>query len=422
MGILFLIVAALAGQGGARHAGECVVVRVPVDRDGQIDFSVLLGRLASEAGTTLARVPPSLRLPIRGAAGALTRTHLAEALGPGATIRIEASELRVEIPPDWLAAAGRARFVARVRDLGAEAAGAAERLGRYGMRALGSYRPDDTKRPTICLLHGINSSSGSFMHMVGPLEAAGFGLVAYNFPFNRDLETTVEAFARDWGEFRKRRGDTRPWAIITHSMGGLIARAYVEGVGYRDDVNDLLLIAPPNGGSAVAGAQTLLQLVQGLQSVNRRESGALLQLSEGLGEAADDLRPGSTFLRALNARPRRASVRYHILAGDSGFLSPAVRQQVEAQAQAVTRGNGLLGGLAKMAMGNLAAQLDELTDGRGDGCVALASTRLEGVTDREVLHANHVELIRGPMLYPEPGPVACMPWVLSRLKVQRPGS
>ena len=31
--------------------------------------------------------------------------------------------------------------------------------------------------------------------------------------------------------------------------------------------------------------------------------------------------PGSAFLRRLNALPRRAGVRYHILAGDVGFLA-----------------------------------------------------------------------------------------------------
>ena len=35
------------------------------------------------------------------------------------------------------------------------------------------------------------------------------------------------------------------------------------------------------------------------------------------------------------------------------------------------------------------------------------------------IHANHVELVRGPLLYPDPGPVACMPVVLRWLKADR---
>ncbi len=139
-------------------------------------------------------------------------------------------------------------------------------------------------------------------------------------------------------------------------------------------------------------------------------------LSDGIGEAADDLLPDSPFLKALNARPRRAEVAYHILAGDSGFITPETRKRIETQARSLQKASGLLGNLTSLALGDLPSQLDEITDGTGDGCVSVASTRLEGVTDRKVLHANHVELIRGPLLFPEPGPVVCMPYVLEWLK------
>jgi hypothetical protein len=72
--------------------------------------------------------------------------------------------------------------------------------------------------------------------------------------------------------------------------------------------------------------------------------------------------------------------------------------------------------MARLATGGMGAQLDELTDGTGDGAVALRSTRLAGVEEPVVLHANHVELIRGPLLYPAPGPVACMPQLLEWLE------
>src|SRR5262249_9046219 len=36
---------------------------------------------------------------------------------------------------------------------------------RAGFRALASYRPNDPGRQTVCLVHGMNSSSGSFIHM-----------------------------------------------------------------------------------------------------------------------------------------------------------------------------------------------------------------------------------------------------------------
>ena len=88
-------------------------------------------------------------------------------------------------------------------------------------------------------------------------------------------------------------------------MGGLVARWHVEGPTYAGDVDRLILIAPPNEGSALAKAQSLIQWFENAGLSRSGRSGGLLELSEGLGAAAADLAPGSDFLKALNARPRR---------------------------------------------------------------------------------------------------------------------
>ncbi len=246
--------------------------------------------------------------------------------------------------------------------------------------------------------------------MVGPLEAAGYGLVVYDFPYNRDLDETSAAFRRDWAEFRRKSGDSRPWSIVAHSMGSLLARSYVEDdQAYEKDVASLIMIAPPNHGSSLARAQTFLQMVQSVQAMNgSRRTDPLALLGDGLGAAADDMTPGSAYLNGLNARHRREGVRYHTLAGDSGYLNAQARRQIEAQSS----GRGVLGGIGRLVASGVSTPLDEITDGLGDGCVSVASTRLEGVEDHRVLHANHLELIRAPLLFPDPGPVASMPDLL----------
>jgi hypothetical protein len=80
----------------------------------------------------------------------------------------------------------------------------------------------------------------------------------------------------------------------------------------------------------------------------------------------------------------------------------------------------LLGGLTRLAASNRPAQLDEITDGIGDGCVSVASTRLAGVDEPSILPVNHLELIRAPLLFPDKGPVACMPIVLRWLEKDLP--
>ena len=91
------------------------------------------------------------------------------------------------------------------------------------------------------------------------------------------------------------------------------------------------------------------------------------------------------------------------------------------QYRLVRRRAGLLGGLVNLAAGgDLPAVLDVLTDGTGDGAVAVSSTMLDGAAEHVVLHVNHVELIRGPLFFPDPGPVACAPIVLRWLAASLP--
>jgi hypothetical protein len=157
--------------------------------------------------------------------------------------------------------------------------------------------------------------------------------------------------------------------------------------------------------------------LNGLRAVNgKNTSKAMLSLSDGLGQAAQDLLPGSSLLKTINARPLRRGVAYHILAGDRGFLNRQARSDLDDRIALVTRNSGLLGQLTRAATSDLPQLLDELTDGTGDGCVAVERTRLEGVMDHITIHANHAELIRAPMFFPDPGPVACMPYVLRWLK------
>ena len=421
-----LVAAVLIGIGTARAEGAADdrSFTVSISDDGRIDLGVVVTGLervvnaragsAKAAGADKAEVMAAAKVPIRGTAGALTLTFIKETLGSEVELAVRGDRLVVTV-----AATDLSGVVPRVRELRKEVERHARQSMHYGMHARESYRPNDPARRTVLLIHGINSTSGSFVHMVGPLEAAGFGVVVYDFPYNRRLRDSSDAFVRDWKAFRKETGDTRPWSVITHSMGALPAREYVEGPQYDGDVTHLVLIGPPNRGVVLAKAQVLLQLLEGVRGTKGRTN-SVAALSDGLGESAADLMPGSAFLKRLDMRPRREGVSYHILAGDDGFLTRAQRARIELQFQAITRASSLLGGLAKMAAGDLAAQLDEVTEGTGDGVVSVASTRLYGVTDHVTIHANHVELIRGPLLYPDPGPVVGMPFVLDRLG--RPGA
>jgi pimeloyl-ACP methyl ester carboxylesterase len=309
----------------------------------------------------------------------------------------------------------------RLSDLADRAGEASRRRQAYGMRALKSFRPNDPSRPTICLVHGLNSSSGGFVHMIPWLEDAGYGLVTYDYPFNRAIDESCTSFTRDWAAFRAQVHDKLPWAIVAHSMGALLARSLVEDdATWAGDVSSLIMIAPVNHGSHLAKVQTVIQLMNGLQALSGKNTArAMTNLSDGLGQAAQDMLPGSTFLKALNRQPRRRGLPYHIVAGDRGLLTRDARAQLEARVDLVMRNAGIFGRMTQIATADLPDLLEELTDETGDGCVAVERTRLEGVADHVTIHANHAELIRAPLLFSDAGPVACMPELLRWLKADR---
>ena len=395
---------------GGTFDGPPGPVRIELNSASEVDVAEVVARLSKASGLSVDRPAGSLTLPLEGLAAPLTKALLGETLGPDATLEFRPKELVVTLAPRVFEAGRRADWERRLRDLATRAGREVERRSRYGLHARNSYRPNDPTRPTICLIHGLNSTSGVFKHMVGPLEEAGYGIVAYDFPYNRDLDETSAAFRRDWAESRRKSGETAPWAIVAHSMGSLLARSYVEDDrAFGKDVSSLILIAPPDHGSSLSKAQTFLQMVQSVQAMNgSKRTDPLALLGDGLGAAADDMTPGSAYLRGLNARPRRRGVRYHILAGDVGYLNAEARRQIEVR----LGGRGVFGGLGRILASGASSPLDEITDGLGDGCVSVASTRLEGVEDHRVLHANHLELIRAPLLFPDPGPVASMPDLL----------
>ena len=168
--------------------------------------------------------------------------------------------MAIVIDEEALVDSRRDEWKRRLADLGARTLQASRRRQSYGMKALASYRPNDPRRPTICLVHGLNSSSGGFVHVVPHLEQAGYGVVVYDYPFNQRLEDSCSQFRTDWQAFRKQAGESRPWAILAHSMGALVARSYVEGDDRAArEVASLIMIAPVNQGRTWPGCKPCIK-------------------------------------------------------------------------------------------------------------------------------------------------------------------
>lgn len=133
-------------------------------------------------------------------------------------------------------------------------------------RAWGSYeqcklRLDELKRSEpiqapsthlVLLVHGILRSTGTFSGMEKALIEAGFDAVAISYPSTR---STIEEHAEGLARLLDRQEGSETVSFVTHSMGGLVVRhllareaAWMGRIG----IHRIVLIAPPNQGSAIA--------------------------------------------------------------------------------------------------------------------------------------------------------------------------
>lgn len=132
-----------------------------------------------------------------------------------------------------------------------------------------------TVRPVI-LLHGLFHNRAIWFLMKQRLERCGFVVVTVNLPPWHDIETLARRLA-ETVEDTAIALDVERVDLVGHSMGGVLARYYVQMKGGAQRVGRCVLLATPNAGSKLApfALSPLGRLVM----------------------------PGSEFLEALNAAP-----------------------------------------------------------------------------------------------------------------------
>ena len=156
----------------------------------------------------------------------------------------------------------------------------------------------------VVLIHGYVHNRSAFLMMSRALKRAGFGWVHglnYN-PIRHGIGELAGMLATEIERVLEASGAEKV-AVIGHSMGGIVARHYVQALGGEDTVDTVITLGAPHRGSYSAYL--------------------------GIGPAAVEMRPGSPFLCELEATARPGPVRYVAYYSDLDFMVlPAVNAKL----------------------------------------------------------------------------------------------
>ncbi|HET9382099.1 MAG TPA: alpha/beta fold hydrolase [Streptomyces sp.] len=127
-------------------------------------------------------------------------------------------------------------------------------LGPAG-RARGAAEPGEPEVAAlpVIFVHGLSDRASIFTRLQNRLRGCGAGpfLTATFNPFNPDIRTAARSLAAQVEQAREQAGG-QPVCLVGHSLGGLIARYYVQRLGGDAHVDLVITLAAPHGGTAVA--------------------------------------------------------------------------------------------------------------------------------------------------------------------------
>jgi pimeloyl-ACP methyl ester carboxylesterase len=110
-------------------------------------------------------------------------------------------------------------------------------------------QPDETP---VILLHGLFENRACWLWVKFRLRRRGFrSLHTINLPPWKDIESLTERVAKRVDELRHAAGIEKVH-LVGHSMGGIIARNYLQIRGGGQKVDRCVLLAAPNCGSKLA--------------------------------------------------------------------------------------------------------------------------------------------------------------------------
>jgi len=306
-------------------------------------------------------------------------------------IKVERSAVVLTVDLDRLAS-GCDNMSRAVRVLAAEAnpKAAAAQAARWGL-----FMPQelDPSRPLVVLIHGLDSDRGTLQPMAQLLDRDGQQVACFCYAGDQPIEDSAEILGAQLRVLHQKYPAMKI-DLVAHSMGGLVARDYVEGPAYAGGIDHLILVATPNAGSSWARLRCPLS-VQEQYRLWRSDPAwsPMWWFTEGFGEAGRELTPGSPFLKKMESMHRRPDVRYTVIVGTQSLTSRFSAECFGGGSRWVGGRGGKWGGFRQIKNGlSHEASRCRSSTSDGDGLVSVESATLPGARDVVRIPADHVAL------------------------------
>lgn len=199
-----------------------------------------------------------------------------------------------------------------------------------------AWQPIPKGTTPVLLIHGMGNSADNWSEWTSDLAKVGEAELkkgaqtmgkAELFQSGGGLfDDRPWAFALNYQTYRSAKGNIMttaqaiPWAIkkikeftgerkvdiVSHSMGGLLARAYMENMlaqPYKGDIDGLITLNTPHMGSSLADNSLLGELISRLPFI-------------GGGDAAQDMDPDSAFIQQANSKDLPSGSKYTFVIGN----------------------------------------------------------------------------------------------------------
>jgi len=178
------------------------------------------------------------------------------------------------------------------------AVAAAGLLFPFGLRRSTQRTPRKTSQHTIVLIHGYMGNSSIFLPLMGYLRAKRIATQVLSFNYRSG--DGIEKGARDLKDFLRVNVRGGSIDLVCHSLGGLVARVYLQELGGARRVERCITLATPHRGTYNA-----------------------YWIASRVGM---ELRPDSQLLQRISRSEKKASkVRFtSIIAGSDNIVLPRV--------------------------------------------------------------------------------------------------